>query len=98
MPGKILIVTPPPGEAPDWVREAWVGLELPFEYASPGGYVGGVLTGKRVNRSGFQVNTKEALNILRQSNQKACAWWENNAPLVHMGAFVFDSSVCQVLD
>lgn len=98
MPGKVLIVAIPPGEAPEWVRKAWVGLELPFENPEPGGYVGGVLTGKPVNRSGFSVPTEQALEILRKSNQDACTWWETNVPLEFIDALVFDSAVCQVLN
>jgi hypothetical protein len=48
---NIRIISVPPGEAPDWVREAWVGVVLPL----PAGRLGtrstrpvaGVLTGPR---------------------------------------------------
>jgi hypothetical protein len=32
---RVLIVSVPPGEAPLWVREKWVGLELPARYSAP---------------------------------------------------------------
>jgi hypothetical protein len=44
----IRIIATPPGEAPEEVRQAWVGLELPLVAGEPGPRtlpVGGVLTG-----------------------------------------------------
>jgi hypothetical protein len=42
------IISTPPGEAPDWVREKWVGLVLPLAQKSPDVHVyrtgGGVLS------------------------------------------------------
>src|SRR5215471_17510443 len=36
-PGQsVRILRPPPGEAPLWVREKWVGLELPLAYGARG--------------------------------------------------------------
>ncbi len=32
---RIRIIEVPPGEAPLWVREKWVGLELPLAQQSP---------------------------------------------------------------
>jgi len=47
-PSAVRIVAVPPGEAPLWVREQWVGLELPLaaNTAKPQAYVtSGVLSG-----------------------------------------------------
>lgn len=55
-PGKhgttfyLLVTAVPPGEAPLWVREKWVGIELPLTQrsSSPGTFpAAGVLTGPR---------------------------------------------------
>jgi hypothetical protein len=46
----IRIVSVPPGEAPLWVREKWVGLELPLAYGDSGGrraITSGALSGPR---------------------------------------------------
>jgi hypothetical protein len=48
--GRVRIVAVPPGEAPEWVRAKWVGLELPL--AQPSAVAGswrgaGVLSGPR---------------------------------------------------
>jgi len=49
-PYRVRIIGVPPGEAPDWVREQWVGLELPLAQASPTAssvLSSGVLSGPR---------------------------------------------------
>jgi hypothetical protein len=50
-PGKVRIIACPPGEAPQDVREAWIGLELPLP-AGPFGQrrvwlTSGVVTGSK---------------------------------------------------
>jgi hypothetical protein len=50
VPQYIRIVRIPPGEAPFWVREKWVGLELPLadgDRGPRGAYTSGVLSGPR---------------------------------------------------
>jgi len=50
MSSRIRIIAIPPGEAPQWVREQWVGLELPLAQRSRRARsrrVFGVLTGPR---------------------------------------------------
>ena len=47
---RLRIESTPPGEAPLWVREKWVGLELPLAQASADPvrlYTGGVVSGPR---------------------------------------------------
>jgi hypothetical protein len=92
----IRIVAIPPGEAPLWVREKWVGLELPL--ADAGSVVqvftSGVLSGPR-NRflaiiwglfgrlkvqAGYPVYVREALSILKQTTPEAEKWWRENVP------------------
>jgi hypothetical protein len=50
MPLRVRITSIPPGEAPEEVRRAWIGLELPLVNASGGPltvHAAGVLTGPR---------------------------------------------------
>jgi hypothetical protein len=49
-PNKIRIIAVPPGEAPLWVREKWVGLELPLSQKSQAALsrqTAGVLSGPK---------------------------------------------------
>jgi hypothetical protein len=92
-PRYIRIIAIPAGEAPLWVREKWVGLELPL--ADSGSVVkvftSGVLSGPR-NRllaiiwrllgrlkvqTGYPVYVNEALSILKQTAPEAAIWWRD---------------------
>lgn len=92
----IRIVRPPAGEAPLWVREAWVGLDLPLiGERAPKSFIGvGVLSGSKsylgslwqllrgkVTRvTGYAVEASKAVGILAESNPSAAQWWQENAP------------------
>jgi hypothetical protein len=92
---SVRIIAVPPGEAPLWVREKWVGLTLPLtHFSSAKTFVGfGVLSGPRTflpqllarvrGRSdriyGFLVNAARAVEILDHASPEAAAWWRENA-------------------
>jgi len=93
-PLKVRIVQRPQGEAPEWVRDAWIGLELGLldpEPISTAGY--GVLTGPGnlvldwlwhfLGRSkkveGYRVRADIAVELLSQSRPDAAKWWRDNA-------------------
>jgi len=91
----IRIIAVPPGEAPLWVREKWVGLELPLAFdAAAHDYRGfGVVSGPptflrqlwalvrgRAERiSGYAVEGAHAVDILQSSSSEAAAWWRTHA-------------------
>jgi hypothetical protein len=92
----IRIIAIPPGEAPLWVREKWVGIELPLADGDSvvQVFTSGVLSGPR-NRflaiiwgllrrlkvqSGYPVYVKDALDILEQTAPEAAMWWRENVP------------------
>ena len=78
----IEIIQTPAGEAPEWVRQAWVGLVLPCDP-----YLGygekpekGILSleekeGVRRRRRSYAVLQKDAIGILRNYSPNAAAWW-----------------------
>jgi hypothetical protein len=93
---KIRIISVPPGEAPPWVREKWVGLELPLtRWVSPKKFLGfGAVSGPRtclaqlwaafMGRAeriyGFPVDANRAVEILEVASPEAASWWRENAP------------------
>jgi hypothetical protein len=99
--GLIRITATPPGEAPEAVRRAWVGLELPFV----GGRVGpqsqavvGVLSNRPAgSREGYAVDGGKAIALLAARDSEAAAWWRSHAPhvLVNGYQFVFPPESCQ---
>jgi hypothetical protein len=93
---KIRVITIPIGEAPDGVRQAWVGLELsvagdpqPKAYlgfgvlTGPVSYLGnlwGLVRGKAERLAGYPVYAGSAVELLAASNPDAAKWWRDNAP------------------
>jgi len=93
---KIRVINTPPGEAPEDVRAAWVGLELPL--VVPGartrrtlgvvarpktvfGELVAILIGKTERQSGYIVDAAQAVEILAAHSPDAAKWWRENAPL-----------------
>lgn len=92
---RIKIVQTPLGEAPEWVREAWIGVTIPLVVAEARGYQGfGVLTGPKswfacwwrlITRQtepveGYLVSAAEAVELLAFSRPQAAQRWRQNAP------------------
>ena len=92
----VRIIAVPPGEAPLWVREKWVGVELPVaRYSSactfyaygvlslPRTWVAqwwGIVRGRAQRISGYAVESIRAVDILSASSPDAAAWWRENTP------------------
>ncbi len=92
----IKIVATPPGEAPEYIREAWVGLVLPLLVPSVRRVwtAGGVLStpktvwGEWLRRLlglgkfevGYIVNVVTAVALLERAAPWAAQWWRENTP------------------
>ncbi len=81
---KIRITSRPEGGAPEWVRDAWIGIE--FEAtpkSSPPSFsfmvfgVDGLLPDIQKPHS-YVTNTGKVLEALKVHNQKAYQWWKDN--------------------
>lgn len=86
--GYIKITSIPAGAAPLWVREAWVGLTLPFINSKPY-IVGGeddintlaLGTRRGINcQKLFIIPKEKALEILGAKNKNAAQWFNSYAP------------------
>ena len=93
--GYIKITSVPPGEAPLYIRQEWVGLCLPL--ALPGlrrSRIFGVLSrpktklglyiarkmGKLETKAGYAVLTVTAIEMLGMKSPFAAAWWRKTLP------------------
>jgi hypothetical protein len=99
---KIRITNTPPGEAPEHVRQAWIGLEIPIagNYLAPQSAVGfGVLTGSPQPHVGYVVDAHTAVELLAAQSTEAADWWRTNVPnLIPPGQhFMFDVECCEEL-
>ena len=114
---RVRIIATPPGEAPQWVREKWVGLELPLaqryrsarEHHGYGVLTGprtifgqflGILRGRSLRERGYAVRVLDAVAELERASPEAAAWWRTTLPhrMKPWRCFLFQESVCQVLD
>jgi hypothetical protein len=92
----VRIVAVPPGDAPLWVREKWVGLDLPVtRYSGHRKFLGlGVLSmphswwgqwlavcrGRAELIAGYAVEALPAVGILSRTSPEAAAWWREHTP------------------
>jgi hypothetical protein len=91
----IRIVKRPHGEAPENIRDAWIGLVLPVKGARlVEGRGFGVLSvprtwlGRRLKKwfgqvprlQGYLVETAAAVDLLKRANPSAASWWTANTP------------------
>jgi hypothetical protein len=79
---KIKIIAVPAGEAPEEVRRAWVGLEIPLPAGKRGLIVGqssGTASGTKSAFRGYSVDTETAVSLLAERAPAAAAWWRQNA-------------------
>jgi len=58
------------------------------------------LLGRLQQQSGYAVDVKEALSILKKTAPEAASWWRENVPrlLARNRKFLFHKSVCEVVD
>ena len=100
----IRITALPPGEAPQFVRQAWVGLELPLiqgQVETDNLPAQQVLSRQRVHPPGsYAVEGKAAIKILDSASPEAARWWRENAPDILAPGYqlVFPAEVCERLD
>jgi hypothetical protein len=78
------IVRTPPGEAPEEIRRAWVGVELPLypgETEPSHFQTVGVLSQRgALADMGYAVDGPTAVDTLEFQSPEAAAWWRENAP------------------
>jgi hypothetical protein len=92
---QIRIVAVPPGQAPLWVRESWVGLKLPvhrdltarkrltvgvLDRPSLISLLCNLIRGRAEFTTGYAVEALRAVEILDDTNPDAAAWWRQNTP------------------
>jgi len=98
---KIEVIARPSGQAPEWVRDAWIGIQLEAKRDNPEGTIYlGVLGGKasQDNIGGYRVNGGKAMKVLTDKNPKAAQWWNDNASFVFLGDLVFGAKFCKVIE
>jgi hypothetical protein len=97
----VRITQTPPGEAPEEIRRAWVGIDLPLRrgasWPRPQQSLG-VLTGRAPEvMTGFLVDGNKAIDALASHAPEAADWWRQHAPHVVRRGFrlFFPVEVCE---
>jgi len=99
--GRVRVFDIPPGEAPDWVRRAWVGVELPTQNRMPKPIeVIQMSTGEPAGEwVGYAVSGIAALAAVAAVNARAAEWWRSNLPAITTPDYklIFPANVCERL-
>jgi hypothetical protein len=74
-PKTIVVRLAPSGEAPEWVRHAWVGLALPVLEGPVEAEHRELLTQTTARGRGFWVDFNVAMAVLAAVNEDAAHWW-----------------------
>ncbi len=97
---RIRIISTPPGSAPAWVRDGWVGVEIPYDQNDDltGGLQCGTDGGPAKNVGGYTVRARAAFDVLAVAAPACFDWWKqtgftNGSP----DRLVFRRDVCEVL-
>ena len=91
---RIRIIAIPDGEAPERVREQWLGLELSCRGVSTGGIE--LFSRRMTYGHGYLVRTNEAVEALGKVNPEAATYW---GFLSHQlgETFTFNREACEVI-
>jgi hypothetical protein len=96
--GRIRVTATPPGDAPEEIRRAWIGLELPLSKVGVQDLDGeGVLSRRGAGSvRGYVVLGKTAVALLASQAPEAAEWWRRNAPHVVASGYelIFPESTC----
>lgn len=100
--GRIRIIKIPDGEAPLYIRAAWVRLILPCDpyFGHPDLVIEtGVLSDEpKPSRSSFGVPQDMAISILRESNPQAALWWNQRGFPQPGGYFGFAEDEAEIIE
>ena len=92
-PKYIIVVRRPIGDAPEWVKDAWIGVRLPVAKTQATSHAGfsvtkgphtliprlwSILRKKSDYYSGYVVHAKTSVEILSETRPDAANWWRTN--------------------
>lgn len=93
---RIRIISLPAGEAPERVRQEWVGCEFPVVKAEVFGF--GIFSHKPSQNPGYAVRYQDAVSVLGEKNPEAATYWSAlYHPRYPAAQLIFDPTCCEVL-
>lgn len=100
----IEIIRRPFGDAPEWVRDGWIGARLPLAATDKTSWqsvsiferrkglfpwLWMTLTGQTRRVQAYAVIAKDAVDILDRQDVRAANWWHENVPELLDGSQLF---------
>lgn len=101
MLGQIRIIATPPGEAPEWVRCALVGVKLrPYSITTEKIDMVGVVSGNyKIPYTGYSVMTTEVIRALWEFEKfEVVKWWRQNPRFNDNQSLRFPMNVCECVE
>ncbi len=96
--GTIRIKSLPNGDAPDEIKQKWIGVEMPCLFYDPHCAGRTVLTRELVPpKPSYVVLQAEALDALAKTAPDAVAWWKSVGYPQEDGLWIFDADCAEVL-
>lgn len=96
------VIKAPQGTSPQWVRDAWVGVQFQALQGAPVSMKTMAATEAKsqiAERRGYQVMAREVLGLLALRHPEAAKWYINNAAqmLNPDQLFLFDETCCKAI-
>jgi len=78
--GSIKIISTPSGEAPEKIRDAWIGVEMPcVYYLEKGSESFGIFSQQQTETSSVYVVAQiQAIGALEEVSPEAAKWWNDH--------------------
>ena len=86
----IRITSRPAGDAPDAIRDQWIGLVLPVHKEATKPPTAATANPNVELRGGYEVRLQDALRILGHQHPDARDWWQRNTMIV------FEKTCCKL--
>jgi len=91
----IRVTSRPAGEAPAEIRDKWIGLLIPVQFAYDGAVFGVLSHQPSAPSGGYAVTWDDAMRVLGEAHPDAREWWERNVR--GFPALVFDKQCCEIV-
>ena len=96
------VIKAPDGTSPQWVRDAWVGVQFPALQGAPVSMqtmAAAESKSQIAERRGYQTKARDVLGLLALKNPRAAQWYiDNAAPMLNPDQlFLFDETCCKAI-
>jgi hypothetical protein len=74
--GTFTVEVAPEGDAPQWIKDAWIGITMPYQYR--GTCHSQLFSKEKINSEpSYQVDSDVAIGELKKVRPDAAKWWKD---------------------